>query len=323
MMYFYTFLQPEIFSESADRGEDSMQNMVSILKNFYQNCFLAVFEDDRWSQSIKEILEKWPETFARTRAKKLLKQMGMRNRFLYCIIPDYSGVKSDLDCMFEQAESIPLDLIMVIDAEKDRSIKKGIELTTSRDYQATSFEPKRSAIAVKGKTCVSGEMDNTSFLNYHFARALKYASEIHICDKICGRRNLADNYIYTIKQFIPWLGKNLVCPDKCKLVFHLGQPAGEGIDFILRKMTGFRQESLPTTEIELRFYGDTAGMPNLPHQRFILTNQIALNIDRGLDFLDRNTHKCRDTFISCQDPGEAQKLLRHFSSMGVDVRKVS
>jgi len=313
-MYFYVFLQPEMFSESAADGEDATQNLASILGGFLQNCFLAVFEDDRWAPSVKELLTKWPETANRKRITSLLVQLKKHKRFLYCLTPDYVGEKSDLDCAAEQAATIPLDLLLVIAAEKDRAVPSGAEIATRRTYQNTAFEPRRSAIAVNGRTCLLGDMDNLTFLNFHFAKALRYASEIHICDRIFGSSNFSDNFRYTIKQLLSWLGGILNDPAACKIVFHLGQPKGFGTDHLIGELSLFKQRSLPRAEMTLHIYSDSPATPSLPHQRFIMTDQIALNIDRGLDFLDSNTHKCRDTYISCQNREEAQRLLDGYYS---------
>lgn len=321
-MYFYVFLQPEVFSEASTHGEDAMQNVASILSGFLQNCFLAVFEDDRWSPSVKETLTAWPETLTRKRIMSLLVQLKKHKRFLYCIQPDYMAEKSDIDCVFDQAASVPLDLVLVVETEKVRSSSASTEITTRRTYQNTAFEQERSTIAVNGKTCVQGEMEIITFLNFHFARALKHATEIHICDRISGSKSFADNFLYTIEQFISWLGSLLNDPASCKIVFHLGQPKGFGSDHVLEKLATIKKKSLPKSQILLQFYNDVPATQTLPHQRFIMTDQIALNIDRGLDFLDRVTHKCRDTYISCQDSQDAQRLLDVYSSGRLPIQKV-
>ena len=312
-----------MFSESATDGDDAMQNLASILSGFLQNCFLVVFEDDRWSPSVKEMLLNWPETSNRKRVMSLLVQVKKHKRFLYCIAPDYLERKTDLDSVFEQASSIPLDLILVTAAEKDRLASAVTEIATRRSYQNTAFEPLRSSFAVNGKTCMRSELNCEDFLNLHFARALKYASEIHLCDRICGIKNFADNFIYTVKEFMGWLGKHLSDPASCKIIFHLGQPKGLGIHHILDELTDFRAKSLPNTEIELRVYNDSTDTQSLPHQRFIATDQIALNIERGLDFLDRTTHKCRDTYIGCQNPHDAMRFLDDYSSGSLSIYKIN
>ena len=312
-MYFYVFLQPEIFSEAAAEGEDAVQNVLAILTGLIQNCFLTVFEDNRWEGFVKEKLEAWPETMTRKRVKSILTHFKKRNRFLYCITPDYMEEKLDLDCVFEQATSIQLDLILITSTEENRSEPTGVEMSTRREYQSTAFEPKRSEIAVSGKTCRPGEMEAFPFMEYHFAKALRHAMTIQICDRMCGKHNFADNFRYTTEQFMVWLGNILSDPEHCKIVFHMGLPTGEGKNFLLEELASFKRISLSKTIIEVHFYEESFPNPSLPHQRFIVTDQVALNIERGLDFLNRRTKKCRDTHVNYQDPIEARNLLESYS----------
>ena len=58
-MYFNVFVQPEVFDEAAVDGIDAAQNISGILTGFLQNCFLLVFEDNRWEMIVKEKLENW------------------------------------------------------------------------------------------------------------------------------------------------------------------------------------------------------------------------------------------------------------------------
>ena len=51
----------------------------------------------------------------------------------------------------------------------------------------------------------------------------------------------------------------------------------------------------------------------MPHQRFILTDQFAIEIDRGLDFLDRSTHKNRDVLVNTKSHSETSKLLAAYT----------
>lgn len=314
-MYFYVFLEPEVFEEALADGEDAMQNIAAILKGFLQNCFLAVFEDGRWDLSIKEKLKDWPATMTRKRIKKMLIYLKKQNRFLDCLKPDYVGVKSDLDCVFDQALSVPLDLLLMVASDEKRSTPEGVETGTRRTYHHLAFEENRSALAVYGKTCNPGDMKETEFLEFHFAKALKYATEIHICDRVCGNLNLPGNFRYTIRRFIVWLGTILANPSSCRIVFHLGQPGGHGMDFVLGELSSFKSRSsaLSGTATEVHFYDEVSPDPNLPHQRFILTNQIALNVERGLDFFDKSTQRCRDTYVNYQNPEEARRLLDRYS----------
>jgi hypothetical protein len=321
-MYFYVFAQPELFREAATDGEDATLNVAAILNGFLQNCLLAVFEDDRWGSTVKEMLEDWPETMTRRRVMSMLVRLKKQNRYIHSITPDYTGVKPDIDCVFEQAASTYLDLILVIASEGDRSVPAGVEVATRRTYQDTAFEQNRSALVVHGKTCRPGDLDEVAFLNFHLGKALMYAKEIHICDRICGRYNLTDNYRYTIKRLMAWLGPVLVDPASCKIVFHLGEPSGQGVHFIVQEFTTLKTGLFSGTSIEVHLYDESLPNPSLPHQRFILTDQIALNVDRGLDLFDQRTRRCRDTYVNYQNPGEVQSLLNSYSPRRVSIHVI-
>ena len=308
-MYFYTFLQPEIFDEAVSDGDDAIQGIGAILAGLLQNCFIAVFEDDRWGASVKEKLDGWPATLGRRRVKSILGRFRNRRRFLYCLTPDYTGTGSDLECMFAQAGPAALDLVLVVTGERDHPAPAHVTVTTRRTYYETAFEEGRSELAVDGKTCLPGEMDETDFLDFHFAKAVRHATEIHICDRVCGTSNLADNFEYTTRQLLVWLDAALAVPGHCKIVFHLGQPKGRGLHRILQELASCKTGRLSATAVEVCFYDESLPAPALPHQRFILTDQIALAIDRGLDFLDRRTARNRDSYISYQNREQAERLL--------------
>ena len=293
-MYFYVFLQPEMFEEAQIDGADAIQNIASILNGFLQNCFVAVFEDDRWGTAVKENLKIWPETMTRRRVKSILVKLKKHNRIIYNLVPDYNNEKPDIDCVFEQAHLASLDLLMVVASEGDQAVPTGVEIATRLSYQDTTFEPKRSDIAVSGMTCSPGQMDEDTFIDFHFAKALKHATTIDICDRMCGKTNFTGNFRYTVGKLMIRLGQLLQDPLSCRIIFHIGQPPGHGKHFILQELTSIKNAALAGTPIEVRFYDDTLPNPSLPHQRFILTEQIALDVDRGLDFLDSTTQKCRD-----------------------------
>jgi len=313
-MYFYVFIQPEIFDEAVTDGEDATQIVSSILNGFLQNCFITVFEDGRWGGAVKEKLEVWPQNMTRRRIKSILVHLKKRNRIIYCLVPDYENNKKDVECVFEQAHSIPLDLLMLIASESEKPAPSGTEITTRRTYHHSNFEPKRSDLAVDGVTCSPGDMDESKFMDFHFAKALKYASTVHICDRIFGKTNFTGNFRYTVERLMGWLGRILADPSSCKITFHLGQPPGQGKHFILQQLTSIKNRALNSTQVNVHFYDESLPTASLPHQRFIMTEQIALDVDRGLDFLDRTTQKCRDTYVNYQNPKEARELLSVYSS---------
>jgi len=94
-MVFYVYLQSSAITDAASAGAHGMQNLISILRGFLQNCCLAEFYDDRTRSEIKAAVEKLPEDFDRASLKKVLAQLAKRNRFVYCLEPDYTGCATD------------------------------------------------------------------------------------------------------------------------------------------------------------------------------------------------------------------------------------
>lgn len=313
-MFFNVYLQPEVLEEAAHDGEDAELHLLSIIEGFVQNCFLTAFEDYRWDSCIKEILERWPDSTVRRKIKRLLVILKKRKRIVYCIAADSCNHQSDLEVVLSQAESVCLSLILVITAESCRDARQELEIVSRRQYQFASFASLRSDLAVHGKTCRPQEMNEAEFLDFHFANALRYAQTIHICDRVCGKVHLTANFRYTLRKLTEWLGRILQDKDSCKIVFHMGQPAGNGVTYVLQEIAKLKEKFLESIRLEVRFYDESLPDPTLPHQRFILSDQIALNIDRGLDFLDPDTHTCRDTYVNYQSPGDAQRLLHSYVS---------
>ena len=305
-MYFYVYLHPEVFAEAQSDGEHAQSLLISILSNFLKDCFLSVFEDDRWNQEIKDHLETWPSNMTKIKIQSILAVFKKRNRILFNIRPDYLSEKNDLKCVFDQASNLEIDLL-VIDEANHRDFMDRFEISTIKSYYYSKFFYSRSELNENGKTCVLGEMDQDSFLEYHFNKGIKYAKKIHICDRFVGSKNLPDNFLYTIKVFLAWLGNILYDPDNCEIIFHTGQPKGEGAHHIEHKIKSYKIRFLKKTKVSIIFYD------KLPHQRFLLTNQIAMDIDRVMDFFDKNTKKCRDTRITYRDVDDAVKLLDAYS----------
>jgi hypothetical protein len=103
------------------------------------------------------------------------------------------------------------------------------------------------------------------------------------------------------------------------LAFHCGKPKGLTDDHIKTQLSSFRCGRLCRLPIEIHFYQ----LPNpdkaLPHERFILTDQMALEIGRGMDFLDCNTRKNRDVSIGYKSMAEVDDLLRSYAPHGLPV----
>jgi hypothetical protein len=317
-MVFYVYLQSEVIADVAAAGPHGLQNLISTLRSFLQNCCVAEFIDGRTRSEIGAAIEKLPEDFDRTALKKVLVQLTKLNRFVYCLEPDYNEVKSDLDCVFEQAESALIQMVVVAEAEEERDAPTGCELAPLSKYQEALFEEERSRRSSDGRTTPEAGLGEQDFLDEHFQRALRHAGNIEMCDRLAGTK-FADNYKHTIKRLFQWLETALEDPGSCAIVFHLGEADGHKSTYIKDQLTNFRSNgSLSGTPVEIRYYRGA-----MPHQRFILTDQFALEIDRGLDFLDRATHKNRDVSVNTKSHSETSKLLAAYSGNHVSTDAIN
>jgi hypothetical protein len=311
-MLFYVYMQPEVILVAKDSGPFAIQALLSFLRGATQNCCLAVFEDDRMRSQIADNVESLPEDFDRKVLKTVLSGLQKKNRFLFILTPDYTGVKDDLSCVLQAADAVDLDLLLL---ERDDTVDNPpaqAEMCTLQTYQHTNFEVVRSRLANEGKTLRNGEMSQTDFLNTHFDKTFRYVHRIEICDRIFGRQ-FGDNFEYTIRIVLRWLEAVIKDPARCTLIFHIGTPQRAPLHHIQTQLASFRRGKLAQLPIELNVYDVPEPDQCLPHERFILTDQLALEMGRGMDFLDRATHSNRDVSIGYKSMKEVQDLLNSYS----------
>ena len=311
-MLFYVYMQPEVIALARESGPFALQSLVSFLRGALQNCCLAVFEDDRMRHQIGEFVETLPEDFDRKSLKTVLTLLEKRNRFIYILKPDYSGVKSDLLCALEAADRLNLDLLLLENDQDAGHAPARSQTSTLASYQHTNFEIERARLATEGRTSLGGAMTETDFLNIHFDKALRYVGRIEICDRIFGR-NFGDNFEYTARVLLHWLENVITDPAHCIMICHVGAPPGLMLNHIQTQLTSFRRGRLAGLPIELHVYDVPQPDQCLPHERFIVTDQLALEIGRGMDFLDRATHRNRDVSIGYKSMKEVQDLLNSYA----------
>lgn len=311
-MVFYIYVDPEIIIKAKERGQDSLQNLIAILRDFVDNCFLTEFEDYRVQDAIEQNVEEIPEgIFERKQIKTLLSILQKRNRFIYCMKPDYSGQKSDVDIVLENATGLLIDLLLIGTFDNEIDYPQGIEITDLSNYQNTQFAETRSEIMRDGRDYVGGELDEQAFLDLNYKKAFMYVRRLEICDRIFGGR-FGANFEYSTKILLRWLAQILVNPVEFKIVFHCEKPQGHTEAHIKNRLSHFKQGRLENTQIEIIFYETLDGSHCLPHDRYFVTDQIAFQIGRGMDFLDRNTHKNKDTSIEIKNPSMIEKKIEHY-----------
>lgn len=312
-MVFYVYLDPEVIPVAASSPPYGVQTLIAILRGFLQNCCIAEFEDYRVQTLIREYVEALPNDFDRKAVKTLLIALQKRNRFVYCLVPEYGTTLDDDAIAMKQAPEALIDLLLLGSAEGCPRWEGDTEIATLDTYQHTHFETTRSRLASDGKTLNEGALEEVAFLDQNLLKALRFARRIEVCDRLFGSK-FGDNFEYTTRTTLRWLEIVLADPANCVLIFHCEKPDGKTDRHITMRLKSWRTGRLAKTPIHIQFYELPEGANCLPHERFIFTDQIALEVGRGMDFLDRQTHKNRDISLGYKSAQEVQKLLKAYAA---------
>lgn len=310
-MFFYVYLEPEVFETAVRHGELGLQALIAILRGLLDNCFVIDFEDERGWNELGKLVHNMPDDDNRKRIKQLLGMLHRRNRLIGCILPDYVDNRSDLECLAEQAPTALLDLLLLTKISSIFDDFTYAETATLNTYQNTDFARERADIVGRGVTLVDGQLDEIVFLDRFLKKALKYAESIEICDKLFGDE-YGDNFEYTAQVFFNWLEQNLADPDSCEIIIRCGVPY-TGLDQMKGHLKTLKRGRLGRVTLKLFLYDNVSGAA-LPHHRFIVTNQVAIGIDRGMDFLNKKTHKNRNLTLDYKSGDDVDKLIGSYAS---------
>lgn len=309
-MYFYVYFNPEIINNFITDEVKGNQILIPLFRNFSINCFILDFTDYRIQTNLKECVNKLPDNSLRSEIKKLLGTLNKRNRIIYNLSPNYEKDFTDLELVIPQVKDKNID-ILILNNDEEITEDCVCECCHIDKVSGSEFEKIRFALN-EGKILQEAEKDETDFLNEVFLKGIKFAQRIEFYDKIFGKR-FSDNYIYTTEILFKWLKNILHEPDNCTIVFHCEDPDGERPDYIKKRLQDFKNKYLPKTKIIVQYYQVLTTSGSMQHDRYLSTDQIALELGRGMDMLNRNTHKNRDSKYSYTNMDELKKLIDEYS----------
>jgi hypothetical protein len=316
-MIFYVYMSPDVVEDANEGGPQALDALIGVLQGFLQNCFIAEFEDDRLMRSVYSNVNQLPASYAKKMIMALFGQLKKRNHFICCLSPDYFGADDDLSCVIKQAEDVLLDLLLIAKKENFQPLIMKAEIAMLDNYNQSNFASSRLILAKNGITLKPDQLGQSEFLDKIFKKALMYASRIEICDRIFGLK-FGDNFEHSFLTMFRWLERNVVDPVRLKkIIIHCEKPPGYGDDNMKVKLSPIKSGRFSKIVIEIRFYykdrdSKLEGDP-LPHDRYLMTDQVAFDIGRGMDFLSKRTRGNRDISINYQDPDEIAALIGAYS----------
>lgn len=307
-MFFNTYLDPESLTVANQNDKNDL--LISILRRWSENCFILVFEDDHQREIIKEKISLINDPDDKKKIKVLLSIFEKRNRYNYRIKPNYENQENDLASIIKQISELDLDFLLLEDSSVNGiDTSKLEEFCSILKYEHSVFEDKRQNISNSGYTLIGNEYGYSEFYSLIFRKALQNANTIQIWDRLLGSK-WGDNFDYNMKLFIEYIESITKYPESIKLEIHCEQPSGRLGETIIDDLNSYRIGKISNIEIKVYFYNPR----KLSHQRFLITDQIAIDIGRGVDLIDKNTGKNRDTSISIKDVVELNKLLQNYDS---------
>lgn len=309
-MIFYVYFDPGVIDIANTNGDYAKQSLVAILRCFSQNCLIVDFIDYRLQAAIKEKVENLDNDFDKKIIKSIFSYMAKQNRFIYCL-QDKKSTEQDIDLMVNQAAIELVDMALLEKPYKGKT-PNGLQITTLSDYQRSQFEIERSRIAAEGRTIPPNVKTQVDFLNENFLKVFRHAAKIEICDKLFGSR-FGDNYKYSVCELLMWMKGVLVDPEQQQLIFHCAKPAGILDKELEGTLSKYHHSHLHGMSMGVQYYGIDILPEAMPHDRFILTDQFAMSIGRGMDFLDRTTQKARDITINIINKDDCSKVLSSYA----------
>ena len=280
-MVFYAYLDPAVIERAYQRQPYGYQCLIAMLRGFIQNCCI-MDRNGAVKAGIANQVRKLRNDSDRKMLDTILRFLNRHNRFI--------DETEDADVIVSESNQTDS-----VGAGRSRG-----EVCSLANYQFTDFEHKRCMSAHGGVTLGFGQFSAKELLSRHFLRALQYARHLQIYDGSLGP-NCSESYRYTVDAFLNWFRQVNPHATQYPVQIHSREPKGEKQSERQALLRDIR-----ALGVEITFYR------HLPHDRFILTDQFALEIGRGMDFLDLYKGCNRDVSIATKDLRQVKSLLQSY-----------
>lgn len=300
-MFYRIFFDPDVVHSAYQAGPTGLSVLISIWRGFLLNCSVCEVDNylvhTRTGEILREIAED-AEAIGNglsdhiTRLKKILVQMEKQNRF----VDVFSTSEADQSLALlalKSADSVGLDLILT-----ERSLPETPMLPERSDligYAISNFERERSKDIDDG-LIPEGKYTAATFFPALFGMLLPLAKSVVIVDGILGRK-FGDNFQYTLKLMVQYLES--VNADPSELVLEIHTEESARVDFLEQRLSEW------CARIKYKIHRHQ----KVGHERYLFTDQFGLQLGVGMDLLDENTEKNRETDFSYARLSKLKELM--------------
>ncbi len=302
---------------------------IKLLQELEKNGIILVDDRNSIKTALSEGISKWPEKF-RIPAQKLLKQLWKKNRFvevsLHEDLPIHCENKICQPCIKIAKEYLPLAVLArhVCNqcANKHLLELPIVKIVDIEEYAIDDYF--RSKLDDRGCILSNGEWKQDKFEQEILIPLFRDAKHIKIYDRWIGRSILTpngDKYKLTLE----WIHKVFLEKSRLGLsgIFEIYTGCQSTAD-LSDTITALRQLEIEIQKIHANFkiiIKNENNKGQMPHDRYLITNQVAIAIDRGFDLIldNRNTNyprRLRDLRIDyCNDPNKIEQIVRNLPNV--------
>jgi len=330
-MLLLTMHLPRLYSDLPVNEAGARQHcsqMLALLRDVERNCVLLVDEGNIMTGEMFAGAHKWPQKY-RKKGQELLRELGNRRRM----------VKVGNDATMEVACSAPgcQHAVGILNVETPDVLvgpegcqqcasfaESGVAVTGISDYQLSSFADLRRETETIALT--DGEWGRVEFEQRVWQPLFRYAKDVKIFDRYIGRHLQRERGGGFYPQLKPEYSRSL------EWIFGQFAALSEGRATRVFEITcGLEEDRLSPEDMVgaaevlrsfARMLSEKYGLhmamnvkverhdAKMPHARCIITDQLALSVERGFDLLRRDG-RIRDVVVGLlPNRGEIERQAR-------------
>lgn len=314
-----TVILPSIFTSIPENQPSLYRLVINLLITLEEKNGLILVDNHEYIQKVLfSGIGKWPQKY-RKEAQVLLKRLKEKNRFVEMSIKNESQLtcakKNCYHCIKIALDYCPT--AVMTRQECFSCAKKHLALVNTVKV-VDIVEDSISDLFPSDYVLKKGEWTQQEFEENILIPLLRDAKNVKIFDRYIGRSILEPNAA-KYKLVLEWIIDVFLRErgSKFKGVFEVYGGVGIGMS---KKKIQDAVDKLHNLETELQkkhpdfrliLKKETSQSP-MHHDRFLITNQVAVSFGRGFNLLDGKNHKLvQDTNINyCSDPGKIEQAVR-------------
>lgn len=323
-----TILLPSVFTSIPEDQASLYNSVISLLQNLEKNGVVLIDDNNCIKQALSQGVSKWPVKF-RQKAQKLLVELNKKGRLVELSLngemKSSCGEPPCHNCMRMAKLYLPPAIIANNNCKKCASNQLAsvstVEVVDVAEYSISNFFDVH--LNQGDRLILNSEWTQKEFEEEILIPLLRDAKDVKIYDRYIGRSILTENAA-KYKLTIEWIINVFVRERGSKLngVFEvyggLGNLSIRSAEIPravseLRNLETDMQKRYPKFKLIIKKETQNSQMP---HDRFLITNQVAISIGRGFDLLLEKRQipyprRIRDVTIAyCSEPGKIEQAVR-------------